>query len=107
MFVAVVGSVPAFGALEKAMAKQKQQGGSSTGRDTGHRPGAGKQGQGGDAQRNESGRSSDAQQDQGGDARQQGGIGDREREDERLDADTQSGSSPRASADSPDEGKVG
>jgi len=89
------------------MAKQKQQGGSGSGRATGSLPGTGKQGQGGETSRDEASRSSDAQQEQGGDARQQGGGSGREHADERLDADIQSGSSPRASADSPDEGKVG
>jgi hypothetical protein len=89
------------------MAKQKQQGTSGSGGGMGSRPGSGKQGQGGDGSPKTGGRSSDAQQEQGGDARQQGGGSGRERPDERLDADAQSGSSPRASTDSPDEGKVG
>jgi hypothetical protein len=89
------------------MAKQKQQGGSGSARGMSSRPGTGKQGQAGETSRDDASRTSDAQQDQGGEARQQGGDSGRERADERLDADIQSGSSPRASADSPDEGKVG
>jgi len=107
MRIAAIGCVPRFGTMEKIMAKQKQQGGSSTGRETPGRPGTGKQGQGGAASGNDGSRSSDAQQEQGGDVRQEGGGSDREREGERLDPDSQSGSSPRASTDSPDEGKVG
>ena len=89
------------------MAKSKQQGGENKGHPSGSRSGAGKQGQGGEASRSDAGRSSDAQQQQGGDARQQGAGSERERTDERLDADSQSGSSPRGSADDPDDGKLG
>lgn len=88
------------------MAKGKQQGGDNAGRPSGNRSGTGKQGQGGEASRNDAGRSSEAQQQQGGDARQHGGDIERERADERLDPDSQSGSSPRGSADAPDEGKL-
>ena len=45
------------------------------------------------------------QQEQGGDVSQQGGT--TSRDDERLDDDAQSGSSPRSRSDSPDEGQGG
>ena len=62
----------------------------------GSKSGVGKQGQGGESSRNDQGRSGSAQQEQGGSAAQQGGMSGRDRDEERLDEDIQSGSSPRS-----------
>ena len=92
------------------MANDNQRSSSSKGRSGGRGPGSksdvGKQSQGGESSRNDQGRSGSAQQEQGGNASQQGTTG-RDRDEERLDENTQSGSSPRSRIDSPDEGKVG
>ena len=77
------------------------------GRGPGSKSGVGKQGQGGESSRNDQGRSGSAQQEQGGIAPQPGGMSGRDRDEERLDEDIQSGSSPRSRSDSPDEGKGG
>ena len=82
---------------------------SDAGNGPGTTPGVGKQGQGGESSRNDQGRSGSAQQEQGGTASQPGGMSGGDRDEERIDEDTnlQSGSSPRSRIDSPDEGKGG
>jgi hypothetical protein len=95
----------------REMANDSQRSGSRKNRDGSSAPGGksdvGKQGQGGESSRNDQGQSGSAQQEQGGNVSHQGGATGRNRDEERVGDDTQSGSSPRSRSDAPDEGKVG